>query len=219
MENRITAVVSPFMVDVLDFFTRNDLEKLQITCKWINQLIKKHFKSKPLQQLENAKLEFNLDYGMQLSLSKPTMNRQFPTISWDPRKRCWIRTGAHYVRFSQTLPYLDKIVRIPKVYIWISADTNLKKGNIAKLKSLSHIWENAQVEKFIDSDIPQSFQVIFVIKIVGAKLSDGEMGEFRLQNNRTREVLQLRMVTFDEVSKYCEFDSKAKYFILERPHV
>ncbi|KAI1706082.1 hypothetical protein Ddc_15474 [Ditylenchus destructor] len=349
MENRVTADASPeisqpsvikaicilnfaFMVDVLDYFTRNDLEKIQMTCAWINQLVKDHFKLMPLRLLDNAKLNFNLDGSMQLSLSKPTMNGQFPMICWDPCRRCWIRTGVHNVAFSQMLPCLNKIVRVPKVYVWISDDTNLKQGNIAKVKSLSHIWENAQVEfstvseeenltlrakllseakliccrrfkyscksimlplwdypeiysmeavevnfpstifdplsimengmtsitqlienqalythsptifvfsedkytfvslitnniielirnKFMDSDKVQSFQVIFAIKIVGEKLSDGEMGEFRLQNNSTREVLQLRLVTFDEVAKYCEFDAHTKYFVLVRSNV
>ncbi|KAI1700798.1 hypothetical protein DdX_16487 [Ditylenchus destructor] len=246
-ENGVSTTPSPRMLDVLDFFTRNDLEKLQMTCAWINQLVKKHFKSKPLRILDNAKLELNLDSGMQMSLSKPTMHRRYPTICWDPSTREWLEIGARYVTFSKMLPFLDKTVRVPKVYILISDDTNLKQDSglmplilfVENRAQYSHsqtvfvfsedkytnvpLTTNRILElirnKFMDSDTPPSFQVIFAIKIVGAKLSNGEMGEFCLQNNRTREVLQLRLATFDEVAKYCEFKAKVKYFMLERPQV
>ncbi|KAI1696725.1 hypothetical protein Ddc_20180 [Ditylenchus destructor] len=68
--------------------------------------------------------------------------------------------------------------------------------------------------KFTESDKAQSFQIIFAVR--DEYESSDRMNEFRFENNRTREVLHLRSVTHSEVSKYCEFNSNTKYFVLER---
>ncbi|KAI1696726.1 hypothetical protein Ddc_20181 [Ditylenchus destructor] len=313
-----------FMVDFLGFFTRDDFEKyLQLTCKRMNQLILAHFPSKPYRYLEDVTLDCNLDFDMQLCLSKKADNR-FSTICWDPYKLQWKIIWGMDVEFSAMLPFLDKTVRVPKVNIWISDSTVMTEENIDKLKSLSHTWESAEVEfttakylkdnlmsraqllstaklfrcrrfkcsykdamlpvwdypeiysveavevdfvprareghdptfaaqllenralyphsqtafvfsedkdryqpfitkiviqhirnKFTESDKAQSFQMIFAVSERFAVLN-GEMDEFRLENDRTREVLHLRLVNHNEVSKYYEFDAKVKYFVLER---
>ncbi|KAI1696728.1 hypothetical protein Ddc_20183 [Ditylenchus destructor] len=315
-----------FMVDFLGFFTRDDFEKyLQLTCARMNQLVLRHFSSKPYRCLEDVTLECDLDCDMQLCLSKPA-NIRFSTFCWDPYKLQWENFRVMDVEFPAMLPFLNKTVRVPKVKIWIGDCTIMTQENIDKLKSLSHTWENAQVDfttdrylkenlmsraellntaklfrcrrfkssfkdvmlplwdypeiysmeaveinftpnkrlgyefddwmpiiklvenrplhpqsqttfvfsedkdryqpfitnnviqhicdKFTESDKAQSFQIIFAVR--EKYISDSEMDEFRLENNRTQEVLHLRRVTHSEVSKYCEFYWSTKYFVLER---
>ncbi|KAI1706085.1 hypothetical protein Ddc_15477 [Ditylenchus destructor] len=306
-----------FMVDFLGYFTRDDFEKyLQLTCKRMNQLILTHFHSKPYRYLDNVTLMCNLDNNMELCLRKPFF------VRWDPSARQWTDSNR-YIELSSMVPFLDKTVRVPKA--WICQNNVMTQENIDKLKSLSHIWENAQVEfttfnleknlmsrveklseaklfrcrhfkcsnkndmlplwdypeiyslkvveihfssnvreeydltpiiqlvenqalyphsqttllfsgkrkgqvthggylplitndvlqrignKLLESDKAQSFRIIFPI-YVG---SNGEVEEFRLENNRTRKVLQLRRVTRKKVEEYCEFVANTKYFILE----
>ncbi|KAI1695541.1 hypothetical protein Ddc_21167 [Ditylenchus destructor] len=353
-KSRVTSVVLPemskpsvfnalclpntgFMVDFLGFFTRDDFEKyLQLTCKRMNQLILTHFHSKPYRYLDNVTLMCNLVRNMELSLSKLAANSA-STIIWDPYQRKWRRSRNYEIGFSKMLQFLDMSVRVPKVNIGLIS-TVMTQEIIDQLKSLSHIWENAQVEfstgicmkenlvsvskfradqlneaklfhcrrlkclcwnvmlplweypelyslevaefdfayteseefdfayteseecdpktiiqlvenqalyphsqttfvfseakyricplftktvlqhicnKLMESDKAQSFRIVFAVN-ERFELSDGEMDEIRVENNRIREILHLRCVNHNEVSEYCEFDRKTTYFILER---
>ncbi|KAI1695542.1 hypothetical protein Ddc_21168 [Ditylenchus destructor] len=58
-----------------------------------------------------------------------------------------------------------------------------------------------------------SFQIIIPVK-ERFELSDAEMEEFRLQNNRTQGRLYFRRLTGNQVAKYCQFDAKRTYFVL-----
>ncbi|KAI1705923.1 hypothetical protein DdX_13364 [Ditylenchus destructor] len=294
----------------------------------MNQLILTHFPSKPYRYLKDVTLTCNLNVNQRLRCMMMCLSKQ------TNGKRDWSKSNVtnSNIAFSKMLPFLDKTVRVPKVKIWISQTTIMKQENIDQLKSLSHIWENAQVDfttnryteeylmsrakllseakffrcrpfkclfwtvmlplcpeiyslesvevnnftsiytikdylksivqlvenralypnsqttfvfsgnryeyathhgsmpcitnellqnignKLMESDKAQSFRIVFAI-YEGSELPDGEMDEIRLENKRTREVLHLRRVIHNEVAKYCEFDAKTKYFILERPHV
>ncbi|KAI1714112.1 hypothetical protein Ddc_11554 [Ditylenchus destructor] len=72
--------------------------------------------------------------------------------------------------------------------------------------------------KFMESKKAQSFKIVFPVN-ERFELLDSGMDDIHLQNNRTQEVLQLRLVTYNDVTNYCEFDAKTKYYILERSHV
>ncbi|KAI1706083.1 hypothetical protein Ddc_15475 [Ditylenchus destructor] len=203
-----------FMVDFLGFFTRDDFEKyLQLTCKRMNQLILTHFHSKPYRYLDNVTLNCNLVLSMGLCLKKQTTVHSVSRSFWDPHKLQWDKLWIHYVGFSKMRQFLDKTVRVPKVIICISESTTMKQKNIDQLKSLSHIWENSEVEKLMESDKAQSFRIVFAVD-ERFKLSDDDMDNFRYENNR--EVLQFRIVPRKDVAKFCEIDMNIKYFILER---
>ncbi|KAI1706084.1 hypothetical protein Ddc_15476 [Ditylenchus destructor] len=93
------------------------------------------------------------------------------------------------------------------------ADSPMPNGTVKRKNSASSSEVGSKIanKKLMESDKAQFFRIIFPIY----DGSNGEVEEFRLENNRTRKVLQLRRVTRKEVEKYCEFKANTKYFILE----
>ncbi|KAI1696233.1 hypothetical protein Ddc_20593 [Ditylenchus destructor] len=195
-----------FMVDFLGFFTRDDFEKsLQLTCATMNQLVLKHFSSKPYRYLEDVMLSVmlscNLDFDMLLSnLSIPAKNRFF-SICWDPYQLKWENFDMpNYVGFSAMLPFLDRTVRIPKVDIWISDSTVMTEENINKLKSLSHTWESAEVKftmaKYLKENLVSSAKLLSESKLFRCRRFKCSYKEFMLPLWDYSDIYSMEVVEF-----------------------
>ncbi|KAI1692589.1 hypothetical protein Ddc_23529 [Ditylenchus destructor] len=256
------------VLEILKFVTRNDLERLQVTNRVLNDIINKDFASYPLRVMDDTWAHVQIRSGESvLSIQKSCQCFVPRTRQW---KNCKTQCSnppkcEHVCLVYEMRPFLSKIVRFKHVTISIDVKhmfTPVLPYHIAALELISHIWDGRDLhireklqyqasslkrmlgsssllrcrilrmenhrkgsyyyrtrdkfdfeitkQKFLESQDRCRLHLIIIISY------SENISEFRLENNRTNEVLQLKHISYEEAIKLDVAKFYGSALLLER---
>ncbi|KAI1701554.1 hypothetical protein DdX_16029 [Ditylenchus destructor] len=133
--------VPPFVLDLLYYLNRDQLERFSIVCRPLKNLIDRYFHTKPYRV-------FDL-----LRICGPKYALVHNAVQWHPnrddynvqqflaRQEC---NNNPYYPFAEMRPYLDPTVRIKKTWIG-NYYLAYNSQHVAEMESISYLWRDGRI--------------------------------------------------------------------------
>ncbi|KAI1704713.1 hypothetical protein DdX_14069 [Ditylenchus destructor] len=194
------------LLDILKCMNREELLKVQETTRVINDIIRQDFTSKPLRSYDEGcelVIERNNDNELRLQI-RPPNGRYAPTIpgcqECDHPETCRQQCPQHSHSIDEMRPFLADYIRYGRVTIHSGAQEfrliPYSPEQVALLESISH--------EFLEFAYPCLLKM--VIRTNAPSIGFTRNSYFRAENNRTKEVIELRCVARAEVKDKFDVD-------------
>ncbi|KAI1698210.1 hypothetical protein Ddc_19238 [Ditylenchus destructor] len=136
--------VPPFVLDVLRYLNRDQLERFSIVCRPLKNLIERYFHSKPYRVFER------------LQICGGSYALVHNNVQWHPNRDDYSvqqfldgqesNYGNKYYSSAEMLPYLGPTVRIEYISIDdLIADEDYNPKHIAEMESIAHLWRDGVI--------------------------------------------------------------------------
>ncbi|KAI1691013.1 hypothetical protein DdX_22157 [Ditylenchus destructor] len=154
--------VPPFVVEVLCYLNRNQLERFSIIWRSLMNLIDRYFQSKPYRVFDKLSIR-----GAIRCISYTLFHKD---VQWHPNREdysvqqfldgqeCNIEDA--YYSFAEMRPYLGPTVRVNTAGIEAFGDFNYDREHIAEMESISYLWRDGDVSMLECSDDPDVLQPV-----------------------------------------------------------
>ncbi|KAI1701426.1 hypothetical protein DdX_16105 [Ditylenchus destructor] len=184
------------ILDILKFFSRNHLERIQITNRMLNDIVSRSFASYPFRILPGAVARVQIRYG-KFALSIRNRDRCFAPHfrTWNLCRECC----EHFYSLNLMRPFLSKSVCFELTEISINEGnifSPYSTEHIATLGSISHLWDSKYLRICDCSENdPTSLSLILKSLVLRCRV-------LQLQDDRRR----LSLLQHSDIYSLCAID-------------
>ncbi|KAI1711539.1 hypothetical protein DdX_09999 [Ditylenchus destructor] len=138
----------PFVLDVLRYLNRHQLERFSIVCCLLKNLIEQYFHTKPYRMFDQL-LIYGGMYALEHNYVRWHPNRgDYSVQQFLAGQKCsidipWNRLA--YYSLAEMRPYLGSTNRIKKTWIYVSGDSTYNPEHIAEMESISYLWRDGEI--------------------------------------------------------------------------
>ncbi|KAI1692658.1 hypothetical protein Ddc_23463 [Ditylenchus destructor] len=137
--------VPPFVLDLLYYLNRDQLERFSIVCRRLKNLIDRDFRSKPYRIFD------------QLFIRRGSYALIHNDVQWHPNRddysaqqflggqKCSIDIDDDYYSFAEMRPYFGSTTRIKETFIAVAEDFTYNPEHIAEMESIAYLWRDGKI--------------------------------------------------------------------------
>ncbi|KAI1695849.1 hypothetical protein Ddc_20923 [Ditylenchus destructor] len=139
------------LVNVLEYFNRDDLEKLSIVSQLFEKVVRLEFPQHPFRVFQELHIVTGTNGGIDLKMDndglelKRTLATKIPELRYLLPCGAWMDVDMKYLPLRAMLPFMAKSVRFKETIIEVNS-TLISQQSITAMENFAHLWTGRILE-------------------------------------------------------------------------